>query len=388
MANGAKIKVLGVGGAGMNAVHRMMESGLEGVEFVVMNTDQQVLDMSTCKRKIVLGERLTHGLGAGGNPEVGKQAAEDSREEIEKELMGGDKDDKADMVFITAGMGGGTGTGAAPVVAELSRKLGILTVGIVTLPFLWEGGQRAAKAEEGVKHLKENVDTLITIPNSKLSEVCDKKITLKNAFLIADETLKNGVQGISDIITQPGLINVDFADVQNIMKDKGSALMGIGIASGENRAKIAAEAACRSKLLDTSIENATGILVNITVSEDFELQENIDAMSVINSAATANNPNTEVIFGVVYDNKLKTEDKDEIKITVVATGFDQTASPFVNPSVTVGKPKSVPQPPKAEPAPMAEPAHTAPKPAPAEQKQSFSKPSGNFKVPDFMKDRK
>ena len=390
MASGAKIKVLGVGGAGMNAVHRMMESGVEGVEFVVLNTDQQVLDMSSCKKKIVLGERLTHGLGAGGNPEVGRQAAEDSKEEIEKELMGGETSEKADMVFITAGMGGGTGTGAAPVVADISRKLGILTVGIVTRPFVWEGGQRAAKAEEGIKNLKTCVDTLIAIPNSKLSEVCDKKITLKNAFLIADETLKNGVQGISDIITQPGHINVDFADVEHIMKDKGSALMGIGIASGENRAKIAAEAACRSKLLDASIENATGVLVNITASEDLELQETFDAMSVINSAAEANNVNTEVIFGVVYDNKLKTDDKDEIKITVVATGFDQSSSPFVNPVVGVSKPKSAPQPPKAEAAPKAEPAHTAPasKPAPQEQKQSYSKPSGNFKVPDFMKDRK
>ncbi len=376
----AKIKVLGVGGAGMNAVHRMMESGVQGVDFVVLNTDQQVMQLSTVEedKKIVLGKQLTKGLGAGGDPEIGKKAAEDSRDEIIKLLQA---DDGTDMVFITAGMGGGTGTGAAPVVAEISRQLGILTVGVVTKPFLWEGGQRAAKAEAGIRVLKENVDTLITIPNSRLSEVCDKKITLKNAFQIADDTLKNGVQGISDIIVVAGLMNVDFADVQSIMKNKGSALMGIGVASGENRAKTAAEGACRSKLLDTSIDNATGVLVNITASEDFELQEINDAMSVIHAAADAGNSNAEVILGVVFDNSLE----DEIKITVIATGFDQVSSPFAKPPVTVQKPKAQPAPaPKPEaqtPAPAA-PAQTAP------AKKNFNSPTGNFKVPDFMKDRK
>ncbi len=381
MPFGANIKVLGIGGAGMNAVHRMLESGVQGVEFVVMNTDQQVLELSPVEKKIVLGEKLTKGLGAGGDPEVGRKAAEDSKEEIFKELQG------ADMVFITAGMGGGTGTGAAPVVAAISRSLDILTVGVVTKPFTWEGGVRAAKAEEGIKNLKGNVDTLIAIPNNKLIEVCDKKITLKNAFLVADDILKNGVQGITDVITQPGMMNVDFADVQSIMKNAGSAIMGIGVASGENRAKTAAEGACRSKLLDTNIDNATGVLVNITASEDFELQELFDITSVINSATESVN-NVEVKPGVVYDNDMG----DEVKVTVIATGFDQSSSIYAK-VPQVNKPKaSIPAAPKPEPqqAPaQAQPA--APKPevhtAPV-QKTGYSKPSGNFKVPDFMKDRK
>ncbi|MBQ9358405.1 MAG: cell division protein FtsZ [Abditibacteriota bacterium] len=381
MPFGANIKVLGIGGAGMNAVHRMLESGVQGVEFVVMNTDQQVLELSPVEKKIVLGEKLTKGLGAGGDPEVGRKAAEDSKEEIFKELQG------ADMVFITAGMGGGTGTGAAPVVAAISRSLDILTVGVVTKPFTWEGGVRAAKAEEGIKNLKGNVDTLIAIPNNKLIEVCDKKITLKNAFLVADDILKNGVQGITDVITQPGMMNVDFADVQSIMKNAGSAIMGIGVASGENRAKTAAEGACRSKLLDTNIDNATGVLVNITASEDFELQELFDITSVINSATESVN-NVEVKPGVVYDNDMG----DEVKVTVIATGFDQSSSIYAK-VPQVNKPKaSIPAAPKpetqqapaqAQPAAPKPEAHTVPV-----QKTGYSKPSGNFKVPDFMKDRK
>lgn len=380
--SGAKIKVIGVGGAGMNAVHRMMENGVKGVEFVVMNTDQQVLDMSPVSKKIVIGEKLTRGLGAGGDPEVGKRAAEDSKDEIMREVQG------SDMVFITAGMGGGTGTGAAPVVAEVSRQLDILTIGVVTKPFTWEGGQRLTKAEEGVKNLKGAVDTLIAIPNSKLSEVCDKKITLKNAFMIADEILMQGVQGISDIIVLPGLINVDFADVHSVMKNSGSALMGIGEASGENRAKIAAEAACRSKLLDASIDGATGVLVNITANDEFSLQEIDDAMSTIHQLTEHSGNNVEIIFGVVFDNSLG----DCVKITVVATGFDQLPSPF-KPSLSGNRkmtnnfsapanntPAGTAQTPSASP--EKSPAQEAPK-APA-----FSKPTGDFEIPTFITKKK
>ena len=377
LKTGANIKVIGVGGAGMNAVHRMMEQGIQGVEFVVMNTDQQVLEMSPVSKKIVIGERLTRGLGAGGDPDVGRRAAEDSKDEIMKELQG------SDMVFITAGMGGGTGTGAAPIVAELSKQMDILTIGVVTKPFTWEGGQRLAKAEEGTKNLKACVDTLITIPNSKLSEVCDKKITLKNAFCIADEILMQGVQGISDIIVVPGLINVDFADVQNIMKNRGSALMGIGVASGENRARIAAEAACRSKLLDSTIDGATGVLVNITASEDFALQEIDDAMTIIHQSTEFNNNNVEIIFGVVFDDSLG----EDIKITVVATGFDQLPTPF-KPTMPAARARvninnnnnnnvvhsTAPT--------QSQTTETAVPSAPAAP--TFSKPNNDFEIPNFI----
>ena len=379
--SGAKIKVIGVGGAGMNAVHRMMESGVKGVEFVVMNTDQQVLDMSPVNKKIVIGEKLTRGLGAGGDPEVGKRAAEDSRDEIMKEVQG------SDMVFITAGMGGGTGTGAAPIVAEISRQLEILTIGVVTKPFIWEGGQRLSKAEDGVKNLKGAVDTLIAIPNSKLSEVCDKKITLKNAFIIADEILMQGVQGISDIIVLPGLINVDFADVHSIMKNSGSALMGIGEASGENRAKIAAEAACRSKLLDASIDGATGVLVNITANDEFSLQEIDDAMTTIHQLTEHSGNNVEIIFGVVFDNSLG----DNVKITVVATGFDQIPTPF-KPSVpnrtrsnnnynSTNNSSNTPSQP-ASTTPATQSTSETPK------VPTFSKPTGDFEIPTFITKKK
>ena len=309
-----KIKVIGVGGGGMNAVHQMIREGIAGVEFLVVNTDQHILDLSPCDNKLAIGENLTRGLGAGANPEIGRQAAEESKNEISEQLQG------CDMVFITAGMGGGTGTGAAPVIAQLSKEMDILTIGIVTKPFTWEGPVKKKKAEEGIRNMKESVDTLITIPNDKLKEVCDKKITFQNALKVSDDVLRQGVSGISDIIVVPGMINVDFADVQNIMKNKGSALMGIGIESGEDRAVRAAERACESKLLEKSIDGATGMLVNITGSEDMSLQEINDAMEIIYNKT--NIDNVEVIFGVVYDESLG----DQIKVTVVATGFD---SPIV-----------------------------------------------------------
>jgi len=347
-----KIKVIGVGGGGMNAVHQMMKENVAGVEFMVMNTDQHILDLSPCEKKLAIGENLTKGLGAGGKPEIGRQAAEESKNEISQELQG------CDMVFITAGMGGGTGTGAAPVVAELSKQLDILTIGIVTKPFTWEGPIKKKKADEGIRNLKESVDTLITIPNDKLREVCDKKITFQNALKTSDEILKQGVQGISDIIVVPGMINVDFADVQNIMKDKGSALMGIGIESGEDRAIRAAERACESKLLEKSIDGATGMLVNITASEDVSLQEINDAMEIIYNKT--NIDNVEVIFGVVYDETLG----EQIKITVVATGFD---SPIVR--------KIAPNAPTWNPTPK-----------PEAQKTQFEQPNftSKFNIPDFL----
>lgn len=305
-----KIKVIGVGGGGMNAVHQMIAEGVSGVEFLVVNTDRHILDLSPCEHKLPIGENLTRGLGAGGNPEIGRQAAEESRNEISEQLKG------CDMVFITAGMGGGTGTGAAPVVAQLSKEMDILTIGIVTKPFTWEGPVKKKKAEEGIRNIKESVDTLIVIPNDKLREVCDKKITFANALKVSDDILRQGVSGISDIIVVPGMMNVDFADVTTIMKNKGSALMGIGIESGEDRAVRAAERACESKLLEKSIDGATGMLVNITGTQDMSLQEINDAMEIIYNKT--NIDNVEVIFGVVYDESLG----DNIKITVVATGFD------------------------------------------------------------------
>ena len=305
-----KIKVIGVGGGGMNAVHQMIKEGVAGVEFLVVNTDQHILDLSPCENKLPIGENLTRGLGAGANPEIGRQAAEESKNEIVEQLQG------CDMVFITAGMGGGTGTGAAPVIAQLSKNMEILTIGVVTKPFTWEGPVKKKKAEEGMRNLKEAVDTLITIPNDKLKEVCDKKITFANALKVSDDVLRQGVSGISDIIVVPGMMNVDFADVTTIMKNKGSALMGIGIESGEDRAIRAAERACKSKLLDKSIDGATGVLVNITGTQDMSLQEINDAMEEI--YRQVNQDNVEVIFGVVFDESLG----DAIKITVVATGFD------------------------------------------------------------------
>jgi len=306
----AKIKVVGVGGAGGNAVSRMIDSKIKGVEFVVINTDAQALHNSKAAEKVHIGKNLTKGLGAGMNPEIGRQAAEENRDEIQEVLKG------ADMVFVACGLGGGTGSGAAPIVAETAKELGALTIGIVTKPFTFEGAQRRAIAEEALSNLRDRVDSLITIPNDKLLSIIDKKVTLISAFRIVDDVLRQGVQGISDLITKPGIVNVDFADVRTIMEDSGSALMGIGIASGENRAEEAARAAISSPLLELSIDGAKGVLINISGSADLGMLEINEAANIITESI---DPNAKVIFGAVVDDQVH---KGDIQITVVATGFD------------------------------------------------------------------
>jgi cell division protein FtsZ len=307
----ARIKVVGVGGGGTNAVNRMIDAGLSGVEFIAMNTDIQVLDISAADYKLQLGENLTRGLGAGGNPDVGRSAAEESKSDIKKAIEG------ADMVFITAGMGGGTGTGAAPVIADISKEIGALTVAVVTKPFKFEGPRRSRIAEEGVDNLRDKVDTVIVIPNDRLLGVVERKATLVEAFREADDVLRQGVQGISDVITIPGIINVDFADVKAIMTNAGSALMGIGVATGDHRATEAAQAAIASPLLETSIEGARAALINITGGSDLTLAEVHEATELISAATDADDAN--IIFGIVQDPTLE----GEVRITVLATGFDQ-----------------------------------------------------------------
>ena len=305
----AKIKVLGVGGGGGNAVARMIKSGLTGVEFWLMNTDLQMLQYASCDNKLQLGPKLTNGLGAGGEPQVGEKAAEEAQQEITKAIEG------ADMVFVTAGMGGGTGTGAAPVVAKVAKDLGILTIGVVTRPFSFEGKRRANQADQGLEKLRESVDALIVIPNDKLLDVVDRRVSLQEAFIVVDEVLLRGVQGISDIITIPGLINVDFADVKSVMQASGSALMGIGRGTGEGRAVEAAKIAVNSQLLETSINGASGVIVNITGGPDMTLHEVTDATNIINDAVL---DDARVIIGAVIDDNVQ----GEVQITVIATGFE------------------------------------------------------------------
>lgn len=306
----ARIKVVGVGGSGNNAITRMIDQKVRGVEFVAINTDSQALHKSAASEKVHIGKNLTKGLGAGMNPEVGRQAAEENREEITEVLKG------SDMVFVTCGLGGGTGTGAAPIVAEAARELGALTVGVVTRPFSFEGMQRRSIADEGLIALQERVDTLITIPNDKLLSIIDRKTTLVNSFRIVDDVLRQGVQGISDLITKPGIVNVDFADVRAIMKNSGSALMGIGVATGEDRAAEAAKAAINSPLLEISIDGAQGVLFNVSGSTDVTMLEINEAAGIITESI---DPNAKVIFGAVVDDQIR---KGEIQITVVATGFE------------------------------------------------------------------
>src|SRR6202012_723959 len=311
----AVIKVVGVGGGGIKAVNRMIDAGLPGVELLACNTDAQALAMCDADIKLNIGHQLTKGLGAGANPDVGHGAAAESRDDIKEALKG------ADMVFVTAGEGGGTGTGAAPVIAEIAKnEIGALTVGVVTRPFSFEGTQRARQAAEGIQRLRENVDTLIVIPNEKLLSIVERRTTILDAFREADNVLRQGVQGITDLITIPGLINLDFADVRTIMRDAGSALMGIGTAAGENRAGEAAKAAISSPLLEESVEGATGILLNITGGKDLGLFEVNDAAEVIQNAA---DPNANIIFGAVIDDALG----DEVRVTVIATGFDHGRGP-------------------------------------------------------------
>jgi len=306
----ASIKVVGIGGGGSNAVNRMIQAGLKGVDFIAVNTDAQALYLANANNKIQIGEKLTKGLGAGADPEIGRQAAEETQDQIREVLKG------ADMIFLTAGMGGGTGTGAAPTIAEVAREEGTLTVGVVTRPFSFEGRKRQVHAEEGIKELKEKVDTLIVIPNDRLLQVVEKRTPIVEAFRIADDVLRQGVQGISDLIAIPGLINLDFADVKTIMADTGSALMGVGVGSGESRTVESARSATTSPLLETSIEGAQGILINITGDSSLGLFEVNEAAEIVReSAATDAN----IIFGAVIDENLE----DEVRVTVIATGFDQ-----------------------------------------------------------------
>ncbi|MEO9327602.1 cell division protein FtsZ [Gordonia aurantiaca] len=340
----AVIKVVGIGGGGVNAVNRMIEQGLKGVEFIAINTDAQALLMSDADVKLDVGRDSTRGLGAGADPEVGRRAAEDARDEIEELLKG------ADMVFVTAGEGGGTGTGGAPVVAQIARKLGALTVGVVTRPFSFEGKRRGNQAEAGIAALRESCDTLIVIPNDRLLQLGDANVSLMDAFRSADEVLLNGVQGITDLITTPGLINVDFADVKGVMSDAGSALMGIGSARGEDRAKKAAEAAINSPLLEASMEGARGVLISIAGGSDLGLFEIHNAATQVQEAA---HEDANIIFGTVIDDNLG----DEVRVTVIAAGFDggaprkRTDTPAAagRSGVATGQAGAVSAPPKNDP---------------------------------------
>jgi cell division protein FtsZ len=361
----ANIKVIGVGGGGGNAVNRMIESDVSGVEFWSINTDAQALTLAGAPSRLQIGQKLTRGLGAGGNPAIGQKAAEESRDEIATALEG------ADLVFITAGMGGGTGTGAAPIVAEVAKEMGALTVGVVTRPFVFEGRRRTSQAEQGIEALKSRVDTLIIIPNNKLLEVIPEQTPVQEAFRYADDVLRQGVQGISDIITIPGLVNVDFADVRAVMADAGSALMGIGVSSGKSRAREAAIAAISSPLLECSIEGARGVVFNITGGSDLTLHE-------VNAAAEAIyevvDPNANIIFGAVIDDRLQ----GEVRITVIATGFTgevqaaQTQNVATTPRVVSTPKRSTPQQPTVNP----------PKPV-VEPKEKTG-----LDIPDFLRNRR
>ena len=359
----AVIKVVGVGGGGTNAVNRMVDAGLRGVEFIAVNTDAQALLMCDADVKIHIGSKITRGLGAGADPQIGQDAAMESRDELKEALKG------ADMVFVTAGKGGGTGTGAAPVIAEIARELGALTVGVVTRPFAFEGRKRGDQAEQGIRTLREKVDTLIIIPNDRLLQVVEKRTSIVDAFRIADDVLRQGVQGITDLITVPGLINLDFADVRTIMREAGSALMGIGVASGENRAGEAARAAISSPLLEESVEGATGILLNITGGKDLGLFEVNEAAEIVQSASAGD---SNIIFGAVVDDSLG----DEVRVTVIATGFDRRPRDDYG-----GEQAYLPEPPEPQP-----PAEETPLRPPPARDTSFDVPPDVLEVPSFLRD--
>ncbi|GHB31166.1 cell division protein FtsZ [Streptomyces viridiviolaceus] len=392
----AVIKVIGVGGGGVNAINRMIEVGLKGVEFIAINTDAQALLMSDADVKLDVGRELTRGLGAGANPAVGRKAAEDHREEIEEVLKG------ADMVFVTAGEGGGTGTGGAPVVANIARSLGALTIGVVTRPFTFEGRRRANQAEDGIAELREEVDTLIVIPNDRLLSISDRQVSVLDAFKSADQVLLSGVQGITDLITTPGLINLDFADVKSVMSEAGSALMGIGSARGDDRAVAAAEMAISSPLLEASIDGARGVLLSISGGSDLGLFEINEAAQLVSEAA---HPEANIIFGAVIDDALG----DEVRVTVIAAGFDGGQPPAKQRDNVLGstsakreEPAPVRQPesrpsfgslgsvkPKEEPEPVVpEPVSdlppVAPPPVPPSRTYSDSA-AEELDVPDFLK---
>ena len=369
-SSAARIKVIGVGGGGSNAVNRMIASDIEGIEFWTMNTDAQALSHSDATRRIQLGQKLTRGLGAGGNPAIGQKAAEESREEIAQALEG------ADLVFITAGMGGGTGTGAARIVAEVAKEMGALTVGVVTRPFTFEGRRRTNQAEEGISGLQSQVDTLIIIPNDKLLQAINEQTPVQEAFRIADDVLRSGVQGISDIITIPGLINVDFADVRTVMADAGSALMGIGEGSGKSRAREAAIQAITSPLLESSIEGARGVVLNITGGSDMTLIEVNTAAETIYEVV---DPNANIIFGAVIDPQMQ----GEMRITVIATGF---TGEITEPS---SRPRATSTPARANPAPPAEQRKQTPS---TSVNESFPKPqppqNPGADLPAFLQNRR
>lgn len=388
----AVIKVIGVGGGGVNAINRMIEVGLKGVEFIAINTDAQALLMSDADVKLDVGRELTRGLGAGANPAVGRKAAEDHREEIEEVLKG------ADMVFVTAGEGGGTGTGGAPVVANIARNLGALTIGVVTRPFTFEGRRRANQAEDGIAELREEVDTLIVIPNDRLLSISDRQVSVLDAFKSADQVLLSGVQGITDLITTPGLINLDFADVKSVMSEAGSALMGIGSARGDDRAVAAAEMAISSPLLEASIDGARGVLLSISGGSDLGLFEINEAAQLVSEAA---HPEANIIFGAVIDDALG----DEVRVTVIAAGFDGGQPPAKRDNIlgSAGAKRDEPTPvrsaesrpsfgslgsvtPKEAPAPAPEPVNELPVSPPVPPSRSYSDSAAEeLDVPDFLK---
>lgn len=375
----AQIKVVGVGGGGNNAVNRMIEANLKGVQFIAINTDKQALYNSKAEYKIQIGEKLTRGLGAGANPEIGSKAAEESRDDVYQALQG------ADMVFVTAGMGGGTGTGAAPIVAQIAKEMGILTVGVVTKPFTFEGRRRMLHADKGIEELRKRVDTLVTIPNDRLLQVVEKRTSIVDAFKIADDILRQGVQGISDLIAIPGLVNLDFADVKTIMHEQGLAHMGVGRAGGENRAIDAAKQAIHSPLLETTINGAKGVLLNITGGPSLGLYEINEAAAIVQEAADME---ANIIFGAVIDESLK----DEIRITVIATGFEDFVETAPQP---IAQPVAQPAPqPVAQPIP--EPVQQAPIVPEAAEVQTAAAPvesaeptdATEYDIPTFLRKKR
>ncbi len=369
LENVACIRVVGVGGGGCNAVNRMISEGVTGVDFIAVNTDNQALLLSNAPVRVRIGDKLTRGLGAGGDPEQGEKAANESTEELYDVLNG------SDMVFVTAGMGGGTGTGAAPIIAKSAREIGALTIGVVTRPFLFEGSHRTNSAEQGIERLKEHVDTLIVIPNDRLLELTDKRVSLKDSFRMADDVLRQGIQGISELITIPGLINLDFADVKTIMSEGGAALMAVGHGEGDDRARLAAEQAISSRLLDVTIDGARGILFNVTGGPDMSLYEVNQAAAIIRETA---HPDANMIFGAVIDETMG----DEMRITVIATGFDHSLSrrqlvqqQYTRPATPVANPPQRQAPP---PAPVREREHEPVQP-------KFT--PNNLDIPAFLRRR-
>ena len=379
----ARIKVVGVGGGGCNAINRMIAEGLQGVEFIAVNTDAQALIQSKAPTRVRIGDKLTRGLGSGGKPEVGYKAAEESTDDLRDALRG------ADMVFVTAGIGGGTGTGASPMIAQIAREEDALTIGVVTRPFTFEGSKRIQAAVEGIEKLKEQVDTLIVIPNDRLLQIVDKRASLNEAFRTADDVLRQGIQGISELITVPGLINLDFADVRTIMSEGGAALMAIGHGTGEDRARMAAEQAISSELLDITIDGARGILFNVTGGSDLTLFEVNQAAAIIKETA---HPDVNLIFGAVVDPSMK----DEIRVTVIATGFERTGMPramYEKPFKAISQSKDIDVPSAAQqaqqqaPERITRPPAAASSGAPAEEFKGRTFNTDDLDIPTFLRKR-